>query len=410
MSLLFRRQARGNVAGGLYSIPTRPVGGAVTRLPVPEKDDELRTSVGWAAVRLRANLISTLPAYAYRQTSGSSIEAPAPFPAWMQKPGALFVGGPRARLDEWLYASQVDLDRYGNTFGIIMERDGLGRPTRIDLVSASSVTVVLKAGVLSYRINGETVPAEDVWHDRQYVVAGLPVGLSPVAYAAWTLGTYGNAQEFAATWFGTGAIPAAVLKNQAKTLTNTQADEAKARVNATLKSGETLVVGKDWSFDLVTVPAAQKQFLEAMGAAGSDLARFFDVPGDVIDIAVSGQSITYANLTQRNLQLLIMHIGPAVIRRESSLSALLADPVRVRFNTKALLRMDPAAAVAMLNSQIASRTVTVTEARELDQRPPLTPEQEAEFARLFPRGSASPVPAAVPADSSITVGAPPAGS
>jgi phage portal protein BeeE len=48
----------------------------------------------------------------------------------------------------------------------------------------------------------------------------------------------------------------------------------------------------------------------------SDIARFFGCPGDLIDAAVSTGSITYANMTQRNLQFLIMHLGPAVYRRE----------------------------------------------------------------------------------------------
>jgi hypothetical protein len=45
-------------------------------------------------------------------------------------------------LSEWLYSTQVDLDRVGNTFGIITEVDALGNPRRIDLQDYNKVTVV----------------------------------------------------------------------------------------------------------------------------------------------------------------------------------------------------------------------------------------------------------------------------
>ena len=114
------------------------------------------------------------------------------------------------------------------------------------------------------------------------------------------------------------------------------------------------------------------------------MARFFDVPGDLIDAAVQSGNITYASITQRNLQFLIMHLGPTLVRRELALSKLLPKPRFVRFNTGALLRMDPKAKVDTLKVQIDSRTLTPTEARAIDDRAPLTPEQAAEFELFWP--------------------------
>ena len=57
----------------------------------------------------------------------------------------------------------------------------------------------------------------------------------------------------------------------------------------------------------------------------------------------SNCAITYANISQRNLQFLIMHLGPAVGRREDAFSRkLVSNPRYVKLNTDALLRMDPA--------------------------------------------------------------------
>jgi phage portal protein BeeE len=115
-----------------------------------------------------------------------------------------------------------------------------------------------------------------------------------------------------------------------------------------------------------------------------DIARFFGVPGDLIDAAVSGSSVTYANISQRNLQFLIMNLGPAVGRREDTFSRkLVSGPRYVKLNTDALLRMDPAARAQMFKTQIDSRTLAPSEARALEDRPPFTEDQLAEFDRLF---------------------------
>lgn len=377
MTLLFQRRGLGDSPNQL--VPSRTPSG---RAPGVRPGDDLHTSVAWAAVRLRADLISSLPVDAYRRVDGVPVALPNP--TVLQTPGALHLDGKLARVDEWLYATQVDLDRYGNTFGFILDRDPMMRPTRIDLVPASSVSVrVTKAKGLQYRIGGTLYDPADIWHERQYVVTGMPVGLSVIAHADWSLGTYKSAQEFAAQWFNAGVIPSAVLRNSEKVLTPQQTDEAKTRVNATVKAGEILVAGKDWEFDLIAVPAVQKQFLEAMGASAGDLARFYNVPGDLIDVAVSGQSVTYANLTQRNLQLLIMHLGPAIKRREDALSALLAQPRFVKLNSGALLRMDPLTRAQMNEIKVRNRALTPDEWRAQDDLPPLTPEQVAHFDVLL---------------------------
>lgn len=361
-------------------IPTR--NGRALNAPMLPKDSELRASAVWAALRLRANLISTLPLKVYKMRDGRQITADAT--PVILSPGALFLGGQLSPIDEWLYATQMDLDRFGNAFGIIVARDAAMRPARIDLVPADQVTVRVHKGELSYKIAGEKFSPFEVWHERQYVAAGLPVGLSPVAYSALTLGQYTNSQQFASEWFTNGAIPSAKMKNTAKTLTDEQAANMKRRVKATQAAGDVLVLGSDWDYEMVAVPPAQTQFLEAQQASLGDLARFYDVPGDVIEVSQSGASVTYANITQRNMQLLIMNLAPAIIRRERMLTSLLPSPRAVLLDTDALLRMDPLTTAEVLATKLKGRALDPNEWREMDNRPPLTPEQIALFKELFP--------------------------
>jgi HK97 family phage portal protein len=208
--------------------------------------------------------------------------------------------------------------------------------------------------------------------------------LSPVAYAAWTIGQYESAQQFAVDWYGSGGIPKAHLRNtEQAVMTQDTAVAAKSRFKASVEGRDVFVTGKDWEYKPIQAEMAGSEWLEAQRFGIGDVARFFGVPGNLIDAGASGEGVTYANVTQRNMQFLIMHLGPAVIRREKALSKLTPMPRFVKLNTDALLRMDPASRALMQASRIANRTLTVTEARALEDLPPLTEEQIAEFEKLF---------------------------
>jgi HK97 family phage portal protein len=336
----------------------------------------LRHSAVWACLRLRANLVSTMPVDLYRRVNGQQIEMPKP-------PVLVNPGGERVGMGEWLYSTQFDLDRAGNCFGLITERDGRNNPARIELLSLGDVTVVVKGGVVSYKVAGEPYDAEKIWHEKQYTVAGLHVGLSPVAYAAWSIGEYLSIQDFALDWFGNSTVPAAQLKNTGKTLTPTEAQAHKERFQASVHSGQPWVTGMDWEYNPLVVANQTSEWIEGKQFGIGDIARFFDCPGDLIDAIVTGGNITYANITQRNLQFLIMHLQPAITRRENALTTLTPRPQFVKLNTDALLRMDPATRAETLKAQIEARTLAPSEARAIEDRPPFTEAQLAEFDRLF---------------------------
>lgn len=380
MSFLFERNRRSTPAPTADElIPPRPAGRA-TGTAVVTNDTAMRHSAVWACLRLRADLISTMPIDVYRRVGGIQVEVPKP-------PVIRAPGGDRVDVLEWMYSTQVDLDRAGNAVGIVTARDGLGFPARIDLVPISECTVKIRRGELwKYSIAGELYDPDVIWHERQYTVAGLHAGLSPVAYAAWSIGEYLSIQEFALDWFGNGAVPSAMLRNKSKTIAPKDAATTKERFKAAVQGRDVFVTGADWEYSMIQAEQAGGDWINAKNFGIGDIARFFGCPGDLIDAAVATGSITYANITQRNLQFLIMNLGPAIIRRENALSRLMPTPRYVKLNTDALLRMDPASRAAMIQTQINSRVLAPSEARELDNRPPFTPEQLAEFGALFPSG------------------------
>lgn len=353
------------------------------RVPVTN-ETALRNSAVWACLRLRADLMSDFPIDVYRYVQGIQVEVPKP-------PVLVSPGGTEMGIKEWVYSTQFDLDRGGNAFGIITERtgvigpDGRGLPGRIDLVELGVVSVRGKgATITKYVIGGREYEPWEVWHEKQYTVAGCPLGLSPVAFAAWTIEETLSAQQFARDWFAGGAVPLAELKNNQKTVDKEGARVAREQFKAAVDSSGLFVHGMDWEYKPIQAVASQSSFLEARQYGAQDIARFFGCPGDLIDVAVSGSSVTYANIGQRNLQFLIMNLGPAVGRREDAFSRrLVSGPRFVKLNTDALLRMDPEARTRTIGQRITNRTLAPSEARALDNLPPFTEDQLAEFDRLF---------------------------
>ena len=356
-----------------------PRGGTRVGAVAVTPDSALRHSAVWACLRLRANLISTMPVDAFRLVDGIQVDVPKP-------PILINPGGERVDILEWLFSTQMDLDRAGNTIGIVTARNGLGLPARIDLQPIAACTVIEhRDKPLEYRINGKLYPIDAIWHERQYTVPGLSVGLSPVAYAAWSIGQYQSAQQFALEWYGSGGIAKAHLKNTAVGEVGSDvATLAKLRYKTAVEGNDLFVSGKDWELNPIQSEAVGREWLDAQQFGIGDVARFFDCPGDLVDAAVATGHVTYASVTQRNLQFLIMHLGPAVIRREAALSRLLPRPRFVKLGTSALLRMDDAMRANVFQARIASRTLTPNEARALENMPPLTDAQIAEFDRLWP--------------------------
>jgi HK97 family phage portal protein len=347
-------------------------------VPVTQ-ETALRHSAVWAALRLRANLESSLPVDGFRMVNGVQVDAPL-------SPFFTDPAGPDTYLDEWMWATRFDLDRYGVTAGIITERDGNGLPRTIELLPAGAVRIKgtgWRIDEVSYRgQNWADDRLQNVYLEHQHRPAGFPVGLDPIAYAAWTIGGYLSAQQFGADYFGRRGFPSGVLKNTERVLPGAAAAGIKDRWKASTENGDIAVIGKEWEWSPADAPAAATAFLEAQKASVVDVARYLDVPADMIDGAVSGSSITYANITQRNVQLLVTSLGPAIARRERRLSRLLSRPRFVKLNSDALLRMDPESRAKVLNEAIKGFRMAPSEVRALDNRQPYTEEQYAEFERL----------------------------
>lgn len=363
----------------------------------------LSNSAVWAACDLRAGLVASFPIDVYgKRKDGSRAEFAKP--PVLVAPALPRTNDPGTSIRAFMYATQMDKDRAGNAFGLVTEFSGIktprwprGIPARIELVPLESVSVLRMQGVLKYRIAGKLYDWSEVWHEKSHLVPGADVGLSPTMAAAYSLGGYLSAQQFALDWFSGSGMPAAHLKNTQKTVTANEAETIKQRYRASVKAGDVFASGADWELKPIAAVTAQSDFIAHQQYTVADIARFYRVPVDLIDGAVAGSSVTYANIGERNLQLLIMNIGPSVDEREDDLSTLTPSPRFVKLNTKALLRLDPLKSAQLDAIEIGTWTLTPDEARAKQDREPLTPEQVAQLQSMKPK----PAPGAAPATSGV---------
>lgn len=381
-----RQRAFTGITGAGDLIPGRVGGGSRQAGTVTVTDERaMRHSVVWACLKLRAGLISTFPVKQYRDVLGiQTIYDPKP-------PILTDPGGTKLDMVDFMAATQIDIERSGNAVGLIVERNSArtrhhpkGLPARIELQPASNCAYVQRPGQPDrWRIGKEWYAPEDVYHERGNIVAGLPVGLPTVLYAAMDIGEAQSMQDFGLAWFSGGGVPKAQMRNTAKRLGPDEIAKAKGWYRDVVNNGDLLVTGNDWEYHMIQALNAGDEFIAGRRLTDAAICRFFDTPADLVDVAGNGSSITYANITQRLLEHLILRLGPAVIRREKELTKLLPTPRYVKLTTDALLRMDPDTRQKVLRSRIESRLLTNTEARELDNNPPLTPAQKAEFVELY---------------------------
>ena len=86
--------------------------------------------------------------------------------------------------------------------------------------------------------------------------------------------------------------------------------------------------------------------------------------------AVSGQSLTYANVTDNDMQFLKHGLGIWLADVEDAWSEFLVNGTFVKFNTDALLRMDAEKRHQIYAARLASGTMTVNEVRALEDEEP----------------------------------------
>lgn len=361
MSLFFRA-SRTPEERAVTSVPWSQGG---PRIAADAVDGGLGLVPVYAAVRLISESVATLPLQQYRRTSDGRV--PMPLSQVMEAPTAY---GTRV---EWVQRCLTSALLDGNAYGWLAGRDVVWLdPTKVEDPCD---------GTSDWLYEGRRLSGMDVLHIPALVVPGRRKGVSPLSAARSAVEAGLGAQEFTRDWFHNRAVPGMVFKNEQQTIEPDVAQAAKERLSATLRAGEPFVTGKDWSLDVLKMPAEDAGFVAATRLTATQIASIYGIPPEMIG-GDSGSSLTYSTVELNQIAFLTNTLRPWITRLEAAFSSLLPRPQFVKFNVDALLRVDTKTRHEVYEIDRRIGIKNVDEIRRLEDEQPLPDGQGQDYAPL----------------------------
>ena len=403
MGLFRRRQTPAEVDGtekrdlGVGDVHF-PLGDNLTVINDALESRQLRLTPVFAAGRLLSTNIAKLPIGVYRKASdGTSTRLP--LPTLFQKPSRT------GTLHDWLTRAMTSLVYRGNAVGLVMARDNLEYPTRIEWLDTDLVTVNDRMLILddpgsftnpTWFYNGTRIPTEDILHIPWFTLPTRIWGLSPMAAYATTTNVGLSAQQFTLDWFRAGGTPPGTYQNVTQTVDQDEARIIKARLLTAIRSREPIVYGKDWKYEPVTLSLAEAAFVEIMQLSATQIANIYGIPPEMIG-GGTGNSYTYSSPEQREAELSQTVLMPWIAKLEDAFSQLLPRGQYLKFNVDEMVRPDAAIRFQNYERARAVGLMNVDECRARENMPPLPNGQGQSYDPLI----ISSIPGASPPKTTI---------
>ena len=341
----------------------------------------LRVADAFACIRVLADGISTLPLKAYRRTTTGRQPAGdnARVVQLLKRPA------PGSTGVDLVSHIVVHLNVYGEAF-VGKYRSGDGEIAQLGLISPESIQVELRGQRMVYlldTVKGRTEHGpDDVLHIKAMSADGLR-GLSPVTQCRIALGLSSSLQQSAKVFTEQGSHPSGILSitDGGTHMQVVRLMEAwRARHAGVANMHRVAILSGDVKFTPLGFSNDDAQFLQQRELSAREVARIFRVPAWAID-APTGDSLTYANVTEQSRALATYSLRPPAVRIETAISNdpdLCPGGTYVQFEFDGLLRSAPEqraqAYTAALNPQTG--WMTRAEVRELEDLPPETEAQQ----------------------------------
>lgn len=322
----------------------------------------------WAAQNLICSLASSLPVDTFTKAGGGPAR-PIGNPRVVDDPGGDGYGGA-----DWIEQYLRSALSRGNVYGTITALESNGYPSQITLYNPDDVRGYrdTTTGQPRWFVGGLATQPTQMWHQRYFPQPGNLLGMSPIEYHATTIGQGIAAARFGAQFFTDGAHPSSMFTNELADIDDVQARAVKAKVMATMYgSREPLVFGRGWKREGISVTPEESQFLETQRYTGAECCRIYGPSIAEILGYDTGGSMTYANVEQRSLDLLVYTLDPWLVRLEKMFTALLPKPQFVKFNRNALLRTSNLDRFKAYSMALTNQWLVVNEVREKEDLGPV---------------------------------------
>ena len=328
----------------------------------------------YKCISLNSEMISSLPIDVFARRGPARVPYQMPF--WLQSPNDLQTTA------EFIAMSQVSLDLDGNCFWLKASADS-GALVGLSVLDPTQVEPKLELDAddkptLIYYVQTaqgkEAMTPRSIVHLRAVTIPGQLRGLSPIACAKETIGIGLSAEQFGAQFFGAGANLSGVIESPGR-IDEAVADLVKKQFakkhGGISKSHAVGILSGGATWKPMSVKPDEAQFLESRRYTATEIANLFGCPPELVTDVEGAKG--YVTALHARLRLwYLTGLLPRITRLETALSGLLPRPAYVKFNTNALLRMDPAERTAFYQAAQLGQWMTRNEIRALEEMDPMT--------------------------------------
>lgn len=340
-------------------------------------DRKLQISTVFSCIRLLTESIGSLPVCVYKRTEGGREKAEDhPVYRLLYEPNPFMTG------QEFLEALAMQLVGWGNSYSLIAKNDD-GKPMEAWPLASSKMTVE-RVGYerIIYRYNHEKGPVEyssdKILHVKGFGGDGV-VGLSPLSYAAQSLGLTVAAEKYSAAFFKNGGRPSGVLQVE-KPMNPQQRKDIRDRYQG-LTGGDSGTGNSLWVLDAfakyqpISISPEDAQLLVTRQLQVGEIARIFRIPLFLL-MEMEKSTSWGTGLEQQNIAFLTYTLRPYLTRIEHAMDRWLFTEAErkagyyVEFNVEGLLRGDSTARAAYYSQMVQNGLMTRNEVRAKENLEP----------------------------------------
>jgi HK97 family phage portal protein len=343
-----------------------------TRSGVPMNSHEaMKVGVVYAAVRLIADSISTLPVNTYERRGLQRF--PAPRPDWLDYPEPDRAVG---RIDHF----QMVL--------ISLLIDGNAYVRKLYAPNGELIALkVLDPLRIEPRINNDGM-IEFVWdssriltHDEimwipDILRPGAVKGLSRVSELKEVLGISRALDDFSARFFGSGTLSSGIIEVPGD-MTEEQAVRLKDQFEKGSKglrnAHRPAILTAGAKFQKIGTDPQESQLVQSREFAVIEVARIFKIQPALLGVMSAG-SMSYASVEQQHIQFVTLTLRPYISKIEEQYSRLMPGESFLRFNMEGLLRGDLASRFTAYSQGIQAGFLSINDIRALEDLPPIDSE------------------------------------
>lgn len=303
----------------------------------------------------RATVISTLSMHA--EVSGAKVDIPIEI---LEQPD------PSEDRQTTLSRMVISDTLHGEIIAVLGAFDPDGYPQALKVVDPSKAELKDDG---TWKIGERVFSPSEILHVIPFALPGETRGVSAVELFKRNITAELAAIEFQQNFYLGGGQPTTVLTNSDPEVTPEDLDGLLKRYRQKVAGGnrEPIVLPDTIKVDTIGLSNNDAQFLASREFAITDIANMVGVPPYLI--GAPGATNVYSNDFEQRRGFLDFHLRGIMYAIERGMSRLLPDGLKVKFDTKSFLRMDPVATVNMLNIQ--QQWMTEDEVRAVLGMPPL---------------------------------------